>query len=201
MLRRLFFQWGYLSLADQDVFLPVLTLQQYLPQWYTKIQWLGKVKLRISLIFFPQSFNVTSEARIFSDSIKGVEGSIDTLKYMCWLLLLLLLPFCMQNAEIPRQRCFHGVYHLDLYSQYLALLIAKSMLACDFQPRSANSKVMRILAKDLNIELNSWMHVQASHAPRCQCLHTADKKPCFFHADYSGRTTDVTNISFVASLD
>lgn len=126
MIRRLCFQWGYLSLADQDVFLPVLTLQQYLPQWYAKIQWLGKVKLWTSLIFFfPQSFNETSEARIFSDSIQGVEGSIDTLKYMCWLLLLLPLPFCMQSAEIPRQRCFHGVYHLDLYSQYPALLIAE----------------------------------------------------------------------------
>lgn len=153
-----------LSLADKDdFFLPVLTPQQYLPQWYTKIQWLGKDKLWISLIFFPQSFNLTSEARIFFDSKRG--GG-DNLKYMCWLLLLPPLPFCMQSAEMSRQRCFHGIYHLDLYSQYPALIITKSMLACDFQPRSANLKVLRILAKDLNKELNSWMLVQASHAPK-----------------------------------
>jgi len=116
------------------------------------------------LDIFP--YPLTSEARIFSNSKNGEEGSKDNLKYVCLLLLFVPLPFCMQRAEMPRQRCFHGVYHLDLYSQCPTLIIGKSMLACDFQLRSASLKVLRILAKDLNKEVNSWMLVQASHAPR-----------------------------------
>jgi len=132
---------------------------------------LGKKMLWMSLIylfiyFCLQYFNLISEGRIFSDSKRRMGGEVHYLKCLCWSLLFLPSPFCMQSIEMPKQRCFHGVFCLDLYSQYPALIMAQSMLAYDLQPRSADSKVLRMLVKDINNTLTFWRFVEGSHAPK-----------------------------------